>query len=139
MQNHKTICRANEFTTLRKKCPYSELFWSVFSRIRIEYGEIRSIQSEHRKIRTRKTPNLDIFHAVPVFIRRKQFTLYRNIFVCLRCTLKAVNHFCKTLHFRFLIQLWMLLWLFWTDMLPWTLFTISSFKLYKDWSWTLPC
>ena len=28
---------------LRKKCPYLELFWSVFSRIRTEYGEIRSI------------------------------------------------------------------------------------------------
>ena len=25
---------------LRKKCPYSEFFWSVFSRIRTEYGEI---------------------------------------------------------------------------------------------------
>ena len=25
---------------LRKKCPYSELLWSVFSRIRTEYGEI---------------------------------------------------------------------------------------------------
>ena len=29
--------------TLRKKCPYSELFWFVFFRIQIEYGEIRSI------------------------------------------------------------------------------------------------
>ena len=28
---------------LRKKCPYSEFFWSLFSRIRTEYGEIRSI------------------------------------------------------------------------------------------------
>ena len=28
---------------LREKCPYSELFWSLFSRIRTEYGEIRSI------------------------------------------------------------------------------------------------
>ena len=27
---------------LRKKCPYSELFWSAFSRIRTEYREIRS-------------------------------------------------------------------------------------------------
>ena len=27
---------------LRKTCPYSELFWSVFSRIWTEYGEIRS-------------------------------------------------------------------------------------------------
>ena len=26
-----------------KKCPYSELFWSAFSRIQTEYGEIRSI------------------------------------------------------------------------------------------------
>ena len=27
---------------LRKKCPYLELFWSVFSRIPTEHGEIRS-------------------------------------------------------------------------------------------------
>ena len=29
--------------TLREKCPYSEFFWSIFSRIRTEYGEIQSI------------------------------------------------------------------------------------------------
>ena len=29
--------------TLRKKCPYLELFWSAFSLIRTEYGEILSI------------------------------------------------------------------------------------------------
>ena len=29
--------------TLRKNCPYSDIFWSVFSRIRTEYREIRSI------------------------------------------------------------------------------------------------
>ena len=34
----KRICN-----TLRRKCPYSEFFWSVFSRIRTEYGEIRSV------------------------------------------------------------------------------------------------
>ena len=28
------------FTTLREKCPYSELFWSTFFRIRTKYGEI---------------------------------------------------------------------------------------------------
>ena len=27
-------------SALRKKCPYSELFWSACSRIRTEYGEI---------------------------------------------------------------------------------------------------
>ena len=29
-----------DLTPLREMCPYSELFWSAFSRIRIEYGEI---------------------------------------------------------------------------------------------------
>ena len=53
--------------TLREKYPYSELFWSVFSCIRTEYGEIR-MQSKCRKIRTRITPNTDTFHAVRIFI-----------------------------------------------------------------------
>ena len=29
--------------SLRKKSPYLKLFWSVFSRIRTEYGEMQSI------------------------------------------------------------------------------------------------
>ena len=29
--------------SLRKKCPYSQLFWSAFFRILTEYGKIRSI------------------------------------------------------------------------------------------------
>ena len=29
--------------SLREKCPYLELFWFVFPRIRTEYGEIRSV------------------------------------------------------------------------------------------------
>ena len=29
--------------TLRKKCPYSELYWSAFSRSMTEYGEILRI------------------------------------------------------------------------------------------------
>ena len=41
--------------TLREKCPNTEFFWSVFSRIWNEYGEIlRDTQSECGKIRTRK-------------------------------------------------------------------------------------
>ena len=46
------------------KCSYSKLNRSAFSRIRTEYREIRSIQSECRKMRTRVTPNTDTFHAV---------------------------------------------------------------------------
>ena len=33
--------------TLCKNCPYSKLFWSAFSRIPTEYGEIRSISSSY--------------------------------------------------------------------------------------------
>ena len=39
--------------SLREKCPYSELFWPVFSHI----------QSECGKVRTRIAPNKDTFHA----------------------------------------------------------------------------
>ena len=49
---------------LREKCPYLELFWSAFSRIWTEYGEIRSIRSECRKMRTRITSNTNTFYAV---------------------------------------------------------------------------
>ena len=38
MQNYNMLKQA-----LRKKCPYSELFWSAFSRIRSEYREILRI------------------------------------------------------------------------------------------------
>ena len=41
---------------LREKCPCSEFYWSVFSRIRI--------QCECWKIQTRKTSNAEIFQAV---------------------------------------------------------------------------
>ena len=50
--------------TLLETCPYSEFFWSVFSRIRTEYGETSlRIQSKFRKKWTRKTPNTDTFYA----------------------------------------------------------------------------
>ena len=52
--------------SLRKKCPYSELFSSVFSRIRTWYG----------KIRTRITPNTDTFYTVIP----KHFSFYLSLF-----------------------------------------------------------
>ena len=44
MSNENVIVIVKTTTyLLREKCPYSELFWSVFSRIRTEYGEVQSI------------------------------------------------------------------------------------------------
>ena len=48
--------------TLREKCPYSELFWFVLSRIRTEYS-VRM----RGKIRTWITPNTDTSYVVPIF------------------------------------------------------------------------
>ena len=55
-----------ETAALRKKYPYLEFFYSVFSRIRTEYEEILcfSLYSvQMREKRTRKTPNRGTFHA----------------------------------------------------------------------------
>ena len=41
--SQKAFCSIVRTDTLCKKCLYSELFWSVFSRIQAVYGEIRSI------------------------------------------------------------------------------------------------
>ena len=54
-------------SSMLEKCPYSELFWSAFSHIRTECGEIlciSPIQSLCRKIRTRTILNTDTFYAV---------------------------------------------------------------------------
>ena len=53
---------------LREKSPYSEFFWFAFSCIRNEYedGVCLRVQSECGKIRTRKTPNTNTFHAVMI-------------------------------------------------------------------------
>ena len=45
------------------KCPYPEFFWSLFSRIWTEYGNI-SPQCDCGKMRTGKTSNTDNFNAV---------------------------------------------------------------------------
>ena len=60
---------------MREKWPYSGFFWSAFSRIRTEYGEIRSlrIQSECWKMRIRITPNKDTFYSVKASFRGKLF------------------------------------------------------------------
>ena len=55
--------------SLRERCPYSEFFWFVSSHIWTgteRYGVSLRIHSECGKIRTRKTPNTDTFHAVYV-------------------------------------------------------------------------
>ena len=49
--------RKPQLNTLRKKCPYSELFWSAFSRIRSEYGEILGISPYSVRVRENTDQN----------------------------------------------------------------------------------
>ena len=52
--------------SLREKCRYSELFWSVFSRIRTEYGEMRCISAHSVRIRENTDQNNSEYeHLLP--------------------------------------------------------------------------
>ena len=60
-QNKKMRKRACEsavqvsmYHSLRKKCPYSEFFWSVFSHVRTEYGEILRLSPYSVRMRENK-------------------------------------------------------------------------------------
>ena len=70
-ENDKKICRKFKsliVVTLRENCPLSEFFCSVFSRIRTEYGNTRSIFPYSVRMREntdqKKTANTRTFHAV---------------------------------------------------------------------------
>ena len=50
--------------TLRKKCPFLKLFSSAFSRIRTEYGEIRSISPYSVQMRENADQNNSVSPSV---------------------------------------------------------------------------
>ena len=53
--------------SLRKKCPYSEIFWSVFCRIWTEYGGLQKKSPYSLRISgnmDKKSPNRCTLHAV---------------------------------------------------------------------------
>ena len=67
----KTVILIQQTLVLRKKCVYSELFWSAFSAFGLNterYGVPFRIQFKCGKMRTRITPNTDTFHAVSFFL-----------------------------------------------------------------------
>ena len=67
-----------EYCPLREKCPHSDLFWSIFSRIRIEYREIRGISPYSARMRENADQNNSEYGhfsqwscAVPIFHLQK--------------------------------------------------------------------
>ena len=75
--------------TLREKCLYLVFFLSVFTSIRTI--SLR-IQSECGKIRTRRTPNTDTFHALQLSIWRRELCVTDN-----KSVLEATIHFIISL------------------------------------------
>ena len=65
---------------LRQKCPYSEFFWSVFSRIRAEYGEIRSISLYSVLIRENTEE------------KNSEYTVYFTIYIILQSVSCQCSH-----------------------------------------------
>ena len=67
--------------TLRKRRPYSELFWSVFSRIRTEYGEIRSISPYSVRMRENVDQNnSEYWHLLRSVTDLKTLNFLKNFF-----------------------------------------------------------
>ena len=98
--------------TLHENCPYSELFWSAFSHIRTEYGEIRSISPYSVQMRENAdqiTPNTDIFHVVRYLAKLKLLNIwfvfppmYRNFYKSREnqtfyCSVNQLNRFTQIL------------------------------------------
>ena len=83
--NHSRGWFKNLSLTLRKACPYWELLWSVFFRIWTDterYSVSLHIQSECEKIRTRTTPNTDIFHTViysDFFCKKTPWQMFKTV------------------------------------------------------------
>ena len=78
---HSLSARTNPLqiakATLRKKCPYSELFWSVFSRIRTE-GEILRISSYSVRKREKTEQNNSEYEHV---LRSAELQINRELFL----------------------------------------------------------
>ena len=70
---------------LRKKCPYSELFWSTFSRIRTEYGEI-CISSYLVRMRENADQNNFKYRRFSCSVLNASPNLPNNMIVSVICT-----------------------------------------------------
>ena len=97
--NYFTICVLvkclwynSEQKTLRKKCPHCKLFWSTFSRIWTEYGEIRSISPCSIQMQENAGQNKSKFGY---FSRSESFWRFSNVSGKLKSSIKSFTFFNK--------------------------------------------
>ena len=90
----KCLIRTNLCTTLHETCPYSELFWSAFSHVRTEYGEIRSISPYLVRMRENADQNKsECGHFLRSAKLCYQLNLPSNKFYWKSCIEKSKNSF----------------------------------------------
>ena len=109
-----TLCIKVLIVTLREKCPYSEFFWSVFSHICTEYGEILRVSLFSQNAGKYRPEEL-LIRTLFMQWHRKHQLLLRSIFAtwskvqngntCANSQrLSAVNPFRKRSHLSCLTQ-----------------------------------
>ena len=75
---------------LQKNCPYSELFWFSFSRIRTEYGEILRISPYSIRMRENADQN------------NSEYGLFLLSVTCIRTSQSRIQNYFKRLRWNFL-------------------------------------
>ena len=104
--------------SLRKKCPYTEIFWSAFSHIRTKHGEIRSISPYSLRMRE----NLDQNNSEYGHFSRSVWFLSGKISNHVDVVKERNNDYVKT------VSIWKF---FWPALSRTSVFTIK-YKLEKN-------
>ena len=79
---------------LREKCPYPELFWSVSSLIRAEYGEILYIPSYSVRMRENTDQNnSEHGHFLPNYYAEQLLEVYSD-----SCQISKMKRFAKIIN-----------------------------------------
>ena len=124
---------------LRKKCPYSELFWSTFSRIRTEYGEI-CISSYLVWMRENADQNNFKYWRFSCSVLNASPNLPNNMIVSVICTSffltvlvkHQINFFHQPFHVRKnCIMNWPCLTVWWLNWFVWFLFFLTWNMYFK--------
>ena len=117
----KTFIKNFIFCAVRKSCLRLwrlKLFWSTFSRIRTEYGEIPGlnterypvslrIQSECEKMRTRITPNTDTFYGATIPDFFLESIIATLVFYFFKSSQKPLKNLAKCLKWSFRLADWL--------------------------------
>ena len=80
--HHPLMSNLGLSQTLHEKCPYSEFFWSLFSRIQTKYGEILRIFPYSVRMRgnkDQKNSKYGHFSRIDIYCMKIRFTWWKPL------------------------------------------------------------